>query len=132
MLRALERWVQGGARLLRVERAPLRSTLDTRRALLLMLTFDRGRLVIGCGGDGLELAVPQSEEEVPENLLPADEDDPWWTLMGTGLRDASDESDGSRCAALHLRFRPDHENPRLVTLRASDGQLHISSQLAKT
>jgi hypothetical protein len=100
-------FVRTGTRLLHVE-------LHGPGAL--SLRFDRGQLQIRVEDAGLELELgggaPLSSEA--EAL---DEDDPWWTVIGQKLQGAWALVDtDQRRLAVELQFRPDDENPKIVTL----------------
>ncbi len=125
----LDEWIRGGARLLRAERVPLRSSPDAARALSLVLTFDRGRLRLEPGDEPDTLAIfgeIEGESEVA-GLLSAGDDEPWWALLGQALCAAAiDLDDAGRVTRLRMQFREDGENPRFVRVAASDGQLRVT------
>jgi len=103
----LTEFVRTGTRLLHVE-------LHGPRAL--SLRFDRGQLHVRLEDAGLELELgggaPLSADA--ESL---DEDDPWWTVIGQKLQGAWARIDTDRRRlVVELQFRPDDENPKIVTL----------------
>ena len=125
----LDEWISSGARLLSAERIPLRGSLDAERALRLVLTFDCGRLRLESGDEGDALTIdPSAEGEAPvAGLLSADEDEPWWALLGHALCAAAiDLDDAGRATRLRLQFRPHGENPHFVRVAARDGQLRVT------
>jgi hypothetical protein len=126
----LDEWLARGARLLHVGRLPLRASLDQARALALELTFDCGVLRFEADADALR--VERSEEAV-EGSLSADEEEPWWALLGQELCGAQLDIDvnveaGGAARRARLQFRSDDQNPRFVRLAARDGQLRITSE----
>ena len=121
----LDEWLARGARLLHVERLPLRASPDSTRALSLRLTFDCGALCFEACAD--ELAVARADEAI-EGSAGADEEEPWWALLGhelCGVRLDVDARGAARRA--RLQFRPDDQSPRFVLLRARDGQLQVAA-----
>ena len=123
----LDEWISSGARLLRAERVPLRGSLDPAGALSLVLTFDCGRLRLEPDDEGDVLAIfGEGESEIP-GLLPADEEEPWWSLLGHTLCAAAlDLDEAGRAMRLRMQFRPDGENARFVRVTAGDGQLRVT------
>jgi hypothetical protein len=100
-------FVAAHARLLRVES-------DDPRAL--SLRFDRGVLRLAVIDGALELELLGGETLAAGSAL-LDEDDPWWTVLGHPLCGAwSRRDDEGRRAALEPQFRPDGENPKIVSL----------------
>ena len=127
--------MRGEPRLLRVERRPDR---PGDASPLLLLTFDSCRLLVEGVPDapGLRIAFGTELPDQAEGLVPADEDEPWWAVIGQPLVRAwaLSSPEGER-AELELQFRGDGDNPKLVSLRlrgdrvlasarASGGALH--------
>jgi hypothetical protein len=113
-------------RLLRVERVPARGKRSVLRAHALMLLFDRLQLSVRADPEAGALEVAASGAPMLEDALRADEDEPWWMLIGAPLVEAwqtSDENGAS--AALELQFREDASNPKVVTLRLARGHIVV-------
>ena len=122
----LDEWLARGARLLHAERLPLRAAPDSTRALALRLTFDCGALRFEASAG--ELSVVRSKEAI-DGSRNADEEEPWWALLGhelCGVRLDLDARGAARRA--RLQFRPDDRHPRFVLLRARDGQLRVAAE----
>ncbi len=120
----LDEWLARGARLLHVERLALRASPDSARALSLRLTFDCGALCFEARAD--ELAIARADEAI-DGALNADEEEPWWTLLGHELRAVRLEVDAQGAPRrARLQFRPDDQDPRFLLLRARDGQLQVA------
>jgi hypothetical protein len=103
---------EAGARLLRVERKVAPGPSGARCSITLSLLFDQG---------GLELTAPAGSllgarqgPEPREGLLEANEEDPWWTLLGAPLARVDAQADGS----LLLQFRADEDSPKILVLAA--------------
>jgi hypothetical protein len=127
----LEPLVQHTPRLLHAERLPLPGVRNPARSAGLILTLEVGRLWIRPGEQPGELAIALRDprETPPPEAVSADEDDPWWALLGTELRHAwaRPEPTGG-VAAIELQFRPDHANPKIVALALQNGELHVSAR----
>ena len=99
-----------GGRLLRVERAPLPGAAGARGSSELRLIFDVGIVSIGPGG------APADPGRAEAELLEADEEEPWWALLGHPLTRVSVRERGE----LLLQFRADDASPKVLLL-AADG-----------
>jgi hypothetical protein len=118
-------------RLLRAERLPPRAVRSVLRARLLLLSFDRLQLSVrpDVGTRSIELATGASLAGVLEDLIRADEEEPWWMLIGAPLvaawrTPATDDVEGR----VDLQFREDGSNPKIVGLQLASGQIRISAQ----
>lgn len=120
---------QGGC-LLRAEVVPApRAPAGLCRGVV--LTFDVGVFIVEPAPDGRELRVAplRSEHSPGDEGLPADEEEPWWALLGQPLVRARERlaPDGTR-ASVDLQFRPDDANPRVVALSLAEDALRISAR----
>lgn len=122
-----ERAAEGRGRILRVERrAPSGYALDPTVGLAFMLTFDVGRILVGCSvaGDRLEITHLDVGEPVPAGLEDIMEEEPWWRVIGNPICRAwasvPGESPASKGApaSVCLQFREDAENPKRIAFRA--------------
>jgi hypothetical protein len=132
-----ERAVEARGRILRVERrAPTGHADDPQAGIAFLLTFDVGRVLVGSDGaaGGLELAFVERGEDVPAGLEDLAEEEPWWRVLGNplcgawpgALGEAAESSSAGRLTALCLQFREDHENPKLIALRAEAPGVRVS------
>ncbi len=104
----LERVAQAGGRLLRVEREPAPGPGGALRSRRLRLTFDVGAVELRAAPEGLAAGDGGDRP----GLLGADEDEPWWTVIGNPLtRVAPHEERG--CL---VQFRQDEASPKLMIL----------------
>jgi hypothetical protein len=120
-------------RLLRVERVPARGQRSVLRAHALMLLFDRLQMSVRADPEAGALEIAASGAPMLEDALRADEDEPWWMLLGAPLVAAwqtSDEKGGT--ARLELQFREDASNPKVVTLRLVHGRISIRAHPKET
>ena len=91
-----------------------------------MLLFDRLQLSVRADPETRALEIAVSGAPMLEDALRADEDEPWWMLLGTSLVAAWQSSDEKGASAsLELQFREDASNPKIVTLRLVDGHIAI-------
>lgn len=129
LLAALER---EKVRLLRVERIAAGARRAATRTAGVLLTFDSGRLLVEVSRDRSTLRVEVGLDvdfESEADVVRADEEEPWWALIGNDLvraRRRAGEPDAP--TELELQFRPDGENPKLVTLALVGGELRVSAR----
>jgi hypothetical protein len=119
-------------RLLRVEREPALAGAAPGASAALRLTFDVGRLELR-SAPGEELSVEVLEAGAPRHpgLLAADEDEPWWRLLGFPVaRVLGPDPARLPRAALRLQFRRDDETPRVVALSVEGGWLQARLERA--
>ncbi len=123
----LQELVRGEPRLLRVERRP-EPHGDASRVLL--LSFDRGWLLVDRVPDAPSLRLASGTElpDPAEGLVPADEEEPWWAVMGQPLVRAwaLSSPEGER-AELELQFRGDADNPKLVSLALREDRVLVTA-----
>lgn len=115
-------------RILRVESDRLDSPPRT-----LALTFDIGRVVVRPVADGIDAEVAADRAALPGGLVPLDEEDPWWRVLGQPLtavwpvgREAAPVARTEQLAALKLRFRESDQNPRIVGITAAGPALRVT------
>jgi hypothetical protein len=121
---SLRMLIELGAVLLRAEAEP-ESASDFRRCTSLLLTFDRGKLLLEPEEDGLALSFEEADFSGPMGLEPLDEEEPWWALIGQPLMRSWDVEQEGRRVGLDLQLRPDDENPKVVSIRADGHVLHV-------
>ena len=120
----LERVAESGGRLLRVEREPGAGPAGRSRSRVLRLTFDLAvvELRAASAGRGAALeAVTLVPGSAPAPPVSADEEGPWWTLIGHPLTRVATLPDG----ALRVQFRPDAASPRILLLGAVEGAVAV-------
>jgi hypothetical protein len=114
--------------LLRVELLPVPDKPLERFCRAVVMTFDVGLYIVEPSPAGEEIRVARlpDAEAVPEGVIDAEEEEPWWALLGAPLvaAAASLEPDGHR-RTVDLEFR--RENPRIISLTCSDRALTIRS-----
>lgn len=113
----LGRVADAGGRLLRVERAA-----GPPAAPRLRLAFDRAVVVVEPDAAGAALrarVLPALEPE--RGLAAADEEAPWWTVLGHPLTRVAAHED----AGLLLQFRPDAESPKILVLAPAPGAVRV-------
>ena len=117
-----------GACLLRVELLAVPDKPLERVCRAVVMTFDVGLYIVELSPAGEEIRVARlaDPEAVPAGCIDAEEEEPWWALLGAPLvaAVATLEPDGHR-SAVELEFR--RENPRIISLAHSDGALTIRS-----
>jgi hypothetical protein len=107
-----------GGQLLQVERlAPAAGSGEDAAALV--LTFDVGRILLSLDPGTARLVATHlaTSGDVPGGALSANEEEPWWRLLGAALARATASEDASR---LRLEFRIAGAAPRTLAL-VSDG-----------
>ena len=99
----------------------LRATLDaspTGGLAALALTFDVGTVTLRSAGGELVIdAHPAGKGEAGTN---ADEEDPWWTVLGDPLHRVHEHE-----AGLLLQFRDDSSSPKILLLSADGAAVRV-------
>ena len=126
----LERAVTAHGRILRVEAD--RSDAHPR---VLALTFDVGRILLRPVGEAIGVEAVPERGALPAGLVPLDEEDPWWRVLGqpiTAVWPIGNGDDGSpgptakEASALKLRFRESDQNPRVVGIAVAGPALRVT------
>lgn len=121
----LERVVELGGRILRVERSSPASDDGEEEmcAPAILLTFDVARILVTARpGRSLELRQLDVEEDAGVALVDASDSEPWWRVAGNPLaRTADEEGEGGGLRAVRLQFRPDDQSPRFISLGLDSG-----------
>ncbi len=128
-LEIFERAAKARGRILRVE-------ADRVGALprLLALTFDVGRIVVRSEAEAIRAEVVPDREALPAGLVPLDEEDPWWRVLGQPVTAAWPLAGGETgpvataavLRAVKLRFRESDQNPRIVAIAAAGPALRVA------
>jgi hypothetical protein len=113
------------AQILRVER--MASSDGESSAPAFLLTFDVGRILVRSDPftGSLRAEALESREAVSGPLACADEEEPWWRVLGAPLT-AAWESGAEEARGLRLRFRSDDDNPRVIALRPEGASVRAS------
>lgn len=119
----LERVSDAGGRLLHVERVPVPGPMGARRQSALRLFFDVGVVELRAAAVGLGAEVVDADAAPDASFLDADEDEPWWAVLGQPL--ARVEGLEGR-PGLALQLRPDEDNPRRISLLAVEGAVQVA------
>ncbi|MBY0401465.1 hypothetical protein K2X89_14300 [Myxococcota bacterium] len=123
-----ERAATARGRILRVE-------ADRADALprILALTFDIGRIVLRPADGEIRAEIVPAREALPAGLVPLDEEDPWWRVLGQPITavwpvegESTPVATRPKLQALKLRFRESDQNPRIVALAAAGPALRVS------
>jgi hypothetical protein len=117
-------------RLLRVDRVPLAGIGPGDRSSRVALSFDVGCLTIERveGEAPLRVAFGGEAPEADDSVR-ADEEPPWWTVLGQPMVHAwaLSSEEGER-VELVVQFRHDGENPKLISFRAAESGLVVTAQ----
>lgn len=124
-----ERAVAARGRLLRVEADPAGP-----HPRLLALTFDIGRIVLRPEAEEIRAEAVPDRALLPPGLVPLDDEDPWWRLLGhpiTAVWPVGDDATGPvamapALRAVKLRFRESDANPRIVAVTAAGVALRVT------
>ncbi len=128
-LAILERAAEARGKILRAEGDRTGPTLG-----MVALTFDVGRILVVPTEDGLEIGHVSDPAGMPDGLIPLDDEEPWWRLLGQQLTAAwpggVEEGVGARglgsLMVLKLRFREESESPRVVQFEATGHTIRVS------
>ncbi len=113
----LTRIAEGNGVLLRVQRQPCTGPAGARLSERVRMIFDVAAFDLWV--DQGELVAGATDERTP--LLSADEDEPWWTLLGHPLtRVAAHDAGGSL-----VQFRADDASPKILVLAAEGDAISV-------
>ena len=127
----LQELIQQRPRLLSVERIPGRGPALDELSRSLRLSFDAGSLLVERAprASGLRVALDAEEPEPRESVVRADEDDPWWAVIGNELARAWAVSAAeAERSALELQFRRDDDDPKLISLELLGANIRVSAR----
>lgn len=113
----LERIAKASGKLLRVEREPMPGPGGAQLSRQLRLSFDVGAVQLHAEDGGLVANVAEAEG----TLVNADEDEPWWTVLGSPLTRVAPQDGGG----LLVQFRADDSSPKLFVLGAEAGAVAV-------
>ena len=107
--------------LLRVGREVAPGPAGARCSTALSLGFDQAGLEVTAQSGAL-LAAASGQQE-PPRFLDANEEDPWWSILGAPLVRVDARDDGS----LLLQFRADEDSPKILVLSAEEAGVSVRS-----
>ena len=123
-----ERAATARGRILRVE-----ADRDDALPRILALTFDIGRILVRPADGEIRAEVVPDRDALPPGLVPLDEEDPWWRVLGQPITavwpvggEAAPVAVQPKLQALKLRFRESDQNPRIVGITAAGPALRVS------
>ena len=132
----LERAAEAEDRVLKVEQLVEQGAEPSpEQGIGYLLTFDVGRVLVlpDARSSSLTLREIKNLEEIEAiQLLSLAEEEPWWRVLGQRLTRAwpgpqgeGALSSGGEPDQVRLQFRPDTDNPKIVSLEYADGRVWI-------
>jgi hypothetical protein len=133
-----ERAAEARAHILRVEQlVPEGGGSDPACGAGYLLTFDVGRILVApnAATGGLRLARVEQRGDLPGGLLPLEEEEPWWRVLGSSITrvwpaatDAGAAAGGVGVSAVRIQFREDEENPKVISLSFEGGAVRVTTE----
>ena len=131
-----ERAAETEARLLKAEQLVEQgSDPSPEQGIGYLLTFDVGRILILPDSQNASLALREIKNAADLDavqLLSLSEEEPWWRVMGQCLTRAwpgpageGALSPGSTPDQVRLQFRPDTDNPRIISFEYAGGRIQV-------
>jgi hypothetical protein len=101
---------------------------------ILALTFDIGRIALRPEAGEIRAETIPDRAVLPAGLVPLDEEDPWWRVLGQPITAVWPVDDGETgpvatvraLRAVKLRFRESDQNPRIVAITAAGAALRVT------
>ena len=133
-----ERAAGARARILRVEQLfPEGAGPNPACAAGYLLTFDVGRILVApdAASGGLRLTHVEQRDDVSGALLPLEEEEPWWRVLGNPITRAWPASahagavaSGGEPSDVRIQFREDEENPKVISFRFEGGAVRVTKE----
>jgi len=133
-----ERAAGARARMLRVEQlVPEGGRSNPACGAGYLLTFDVGRVLVApdAASGGLRLAHVEQRGDLPGSLVPLEEEEPWWRVVGHSITrvwaaatDAGAATGGAGVSAVRIQFREDEENPKVISLSLEGGAVRVTTE----
>ena len=133
-----ERAAEARGRILRVEQlVPEGGGSNPACGAGYLLTFDVGRILVApdAASGGLRLAHVEQHGDLPGALLPLEEEEPWWRVVGNPITRAWPATTGAgaaasagRVSAVRIQFREDEEDPRVISLSFEGGAVRATME----
>ena len=133
-----ERVAEARGRILRVEQlVPEGGGSNPACGAGYLLTFDVGRILVApdAATGGLRLALVEERGDLPEALLPLEEEEPWWRVVGSAITRAWPATTGAGAAAsggevdaVRIQFREDEEDPKVISLSFEGGAVRVTTE----
>jgi hypothetical protein len=133
-----ERAAEARARILRVEQlVPEGGGSNPACGAGYLLTFDVGRILVApdAATGGLRLAHVEQRGDLPGGLLPLEEEEPWWRVVGNSITrvwpattEAGAAAGAGEVDAVRIQFREDEEDPKVITLSFEGGAVRVTTE----
>ena len=131
-----ERAAETEARILKAEQLVEQgSDPSPEKGVGYLLTFDVGRVLVLPDSQNACLAlreVKNAEDLEAIQLLSLSEEEPWWRVLGQRVTRAwlgspgeGALSPGSTPGQVRLQFRPDTDNPKVISMEYADGRVQV-------
>ena len=132
----LERAAETEARILKAEQLVEQgSEPSPEEGVGYLLTFDVGRILVLPDSQNACLAlreIKNAEDLEAIQLLSLAEEEPWWRVLGQratrawlGSQAEGALSSDSTPDQVRLQFRPDTDNPKVISMEYSDGRVQV-------
>ncbi len=84
---------------------------------------------------GLRLTHVEERGDVSGALLPLDEEEPWWRVLGNPITrawpataHAAAAASGGESNDVRIQFREDEENPKVICFRFEEGAVRVTTE----
>ena len=84
---------------------------------------------------GLRLARVKERGDLSGALLPLEEEEPWWRVVGNSITRAwlatagvGAATSGGEVSAVRIQFREDEENPKVISLSFEGGSVRVTTE----
>ncbi|MAI27182.1 MAG: hypothetical protein ACJZ7Z_06765 [Myxococcota bacterium] len=132
----LERAAETEARILKAEQLVEQgSEPSPEEGVGYLLTFDVGRILVLPDSQNACLAlreIKNAEDLEAIQLLSLAEEEPWWRVLGQratrawlGSQAEGALSSDSTPDQVRLQFRPDTDNPKVISMEYADGRVQV-------
>jgi hypothetical protein len=132
-----ERAAEARGRILRVEQlVPEGAGSNPACGAGYLLTFDVGRILVAPDAATGELRLTHVEQrgDVQGALLPLEEEEPWWRVVGNPITrawqasgDAGTTASAGESSDVRIQFREDEENPKVISFRFEGGAVCVTT-----
>jgi hypothetical protein len=129
-----ERAAEARGRILRVEQlVPEGGGSNPACGAGYLLTFDVGRILVApdAAAGGLRLTHVEQRGDLHGALLPLEEEDPWWRVMGSSITrawPAGAAASGGEPRDVRTQFREDEEDPKVISFRFEGGAVRVTTE----
>jgi hypothetical protein len=133
-----ERAAEARGRILRVEQlVPEGGVSNPACGAGYLLTFDIGHILVApdAATGGLQLTHVEQRGDLRGALLPLEEEEPWWRVVGNPITrawpataDAGAAASGGESSGVRIQFREDEENPKVISFRFEGGAVRVTTE----